>query len=89
MEDQAPFDAVNPRHYRRAGQPEVIDMMIAVYGAEAVAIHCRITAFKYRQRAGHKPGQSVEQEIGKARWYEAMADYLSGTGTDPRVSAGA
>jgi hypothetical protein len=82
-------DPTNPAHYRRAGQPEVIDMMLAVYGRDAVAAYCLCAAFKYRARVGHKPGQDVAQEVGKALWYEAFHAHLMHGGPDPRVSASA
>jgi hypothetical protein len=63
---------------------EVIDQMVLIFGEAAVASHCRITAYKYRMRVGRKAGQPVEQDVAKALWYEAMADYLLGQGPDPR-----
>ena len=77
-------DPINPTHYRQRSM-EVIDMMRAIYGDEAVAAHCDITAFKYRMRVGLKAGQPVEQDVGKALWYERMAAHLRGRGEDPRL----
>jgi hypothetical protein len=79
-------EAINPAHYK-ARPVEVIDQMRALYGVDALAIHCDLTAFKYRQRAGLKPGQPVQQEIDKALWYEALARHLRGHGPDPRDAA--
>jgi hypothetical protein len=65
----------NAKHYKET-RIEVIDMMLAIWGKDAVMVHCEMTAFKYRMRMGHKEGQSIEQELKKARWYEAKAKEL-------------
>lgn len=67
-------DNINPAHYKQ-NSIEVIEMMIRIWGAEKVAIHCEITAFKYRMRAGYKA--DVQEEINKAKWYEEKAKYLN------------
>jgi hypothetical protein len=60
-------------HYNQ--QPiEVIDMMLAVYGKEAVIHFCLLNSFKYRMRAGHK--DDVIKDIEKAKWYEKKAKEL-------------
>ena len=69
------YDYINPNHYKQSGK-EVIDMMIAIWGKEAIAIHCEITAFKYRMRLGLKPDQPIERDLEKAKWYEAKAKKL-------------
>jgi hypothetical protein len=80
-------DAINPTHYRKTGQMEVIDQMMNLYGSYAVKHFCICNAFKYRMRAGLKEGQLVEQDIAKARWYEAMVLFIEGKGKDPREAA--
>lgn len=70
--DQREYDYVLPSHYQRGGS-EVWQMQLAIWGPEAFIKHCEMTAFKYRMRMGDKPGQPLEQEIEKARWYEAKA----------------
>jgi len=70
-----PYNFVDPPHYTD-GQIEVIDMMIRIWGEQRVADYCEINAFKYRMRMGKKPHQSVEQELDKAKWYEAKAKEL-------------
>jgi hypothetical protein len=65
----------NAEHYKKT-RIETIDMMISIWGKDAVMKHCEMTAFKYRMRIGHKEGQSVEQELKKANWYEAKAKEL-------------
>lgn len=69
------YDFVNPSHYKKMSK-EVIEMMIAIWGAEAVAKHCEMCAFKYRMRLGEKPDQPVERDLKKANWYEAKAAEL-------------
>lgn len=60
-------------HYNQ--QPiEVIDMMLAVYGKEAVIHFCLLNSFKYRMRAGHK--DDAIKDIDKAVWYEKKAKEL-------------
>ena len=51
-------------------------MMVDIWGKEAVATHCEITAFKYRMRLGLKPDQPIDRDIEKAKWYEAKAKEL-------------
>ena len=48
---------------------EVIDMIIKIWGPEAAALWCDITAFKYRMRMGTKLDNSIEQDIKKEQWY--------------------
>ena len=59
-------DKINPSHYKQY-PVEVIDMMEAIWGAEAVKTYCLMTAFKYRMRLGHK--DDITQELEKERWY--------------------
>jgi hypothetical protein len=68
-------DAINPDHYK-GYSVEVIDMMVAIWGEEAVAKHCEINAFKYRMRLGKKDNNSIEQEMNKEKWYLDKAKEL-------------
>lgn len=63
----------HPAHYQ--GQHECIDIMRAMFGDEAVKGFCRCNAYKYRYRAGKKDGNTAEQDLAKAEWYE---NYLIG-----------
>ena len=67
-EEVEKYDHVNPDHYKKYSK-EVIDMMVDVYGEEDTAIHCEMTAFKYRMRMGTKPGQPVDRDLEKEKWY--------------------
>lgn len=42
-------------------------MMVSIYGIEATATWCEMTAFKYRMRVGTKPDNPVEQDLDKER----------------------
>lgn len=59
----------HPVHYQ-SYNPEVkiecIEAMRAAFGDEAVAIWCKLNAFKYNWRADSKGGNV---DIGKAVWY--------------------
>lgn len=70
------YEQVNhPTHYN-AYSVETIDMMERIYGAEATAQWCEMTAFKYRMRMGMKPDNSVAQDLAKERWYIERASHL-------------
>lgn len=62
-------DPINPSHYTGGGI-EVWEMMVKLFGEESFATYCEINAFKYRMRAGKKEGNSADQDIKKALWYE-------------------
>jgi len=70
--DPTQYDYINPTHYKK-GSKEVIDMMIDIWGAEAVKAHCEMCAFKYRMRMGLKLDQPLERDLSKAKWYESKA----------------
>lgn len=62
-------DMVNhPDHYK-AGELECIDVMLALYGKEAVMAFCMCNAFKYQWRCNNKG--NCKQDIEKARWYNS------------------
>ncbi|NQZ76816.1 MAG: DUF3310 domain-containing protein [Ekhidna sp.] len=71
------YDMVNPDHYK-SFSVETIDMMVSIWGVESVATHCEITAFKYKMRAGDKPGSIVSTDLDKARWYLNKSNELRG-----------
>ena len=72
------YDMVNPSHYK--DKPiETIEKMRRIWGDEMTSIYCDMTAFKYRERIGDKPGQPLEQEIKKIKWYESKSKELRST----------
>nr|DAS82787.1 MAG TPA: nucelotide kinase [Caudoviricetes sp.] len=59
-------DSVNhPSHYA-TGKYECIDVMLEIFGVEAVKTFCLLNAFKYNYRTGNKNGL---EDIKKAKWY--------------------
>lgn len=65
----------HPTHYNNYSV-EVIDMMRKIWGAEATALWCEMTAFKYRMRLGLKPDNPISQDLDKEAWYLARANEL-------------
>ena len=63
----------HPEHYQ--GKNECIDVMIAMFGVEAVKHFCMCNAYKYRFRSNMKNG---EEDIKKAEWYESKLIELGG-----------
>lgn len=68
-------DQINPQHYQQFSK-ETYEMMIDIWGKEAYILHCQMCAFKYKIRAGNKPGQPVERDLKKADWYLNKAKEL-------------
>ena len=67
-------DTVNhPSHYQ--GKNECIDVMVAMFGKEAVKHFCMCNAYKYRFRSDKKNG---DEDIKKAEWYETKLIELGG-----------
>ncbi len=61
----------HPSHYNKY-DVECIEMMRRIWGNEAVAIWCKLTAFKYRMRLGEKPDNSIKQDLNKEKF---LLDY--------------
>ena len=55
----------HPSHYA-TGKYECIDVMLEIFGVEAVKTFCLLNAFKYNYRSGRKNGL---EDIQKAKWY--------------------
>lgn len=62
------YNHINPDHYKNYSR-EVIDMMESIYGTDATAFYAEMNAFKYRMRMGTKPGQPIERDLEKEKWY--------------------
>lgn len=68
-------DNVNsPKHYKQYST-EVIDMMLQIWGVDAVVTYCEINAFKYRMRMGIKDNP-IEEDLAKEQWYLNRAKLL-------------
>lgn len=59
----------HPDHYINENGEECFEIMIREFGVEKFKIFCELNAFKYDFRAGKKPGESEEDDRGKAKWY--------------------
>ena len=66
----------HPAHYQRDGK-ECIEVMEEEFGPKAVYWFCMLNSFKYCWRAGEKNGNSIEQDLAKAKWYTNYADKLN------------
>lgn len=56
----------HPSHYNQ-GDMECIDGIVGAFGKDEAMVFCKINAFKYLWRLGHKDDEG--QEIGKIKWY--------------------
>jgi hypothetical protein len=68
----------SPPHYTQ-GEIECIDAMKAAFGADELAIYCKIAAFKYVWRCEHKNGL---EDVKKAVWYLEKYIDLKGGNAD-------
>ena len=68
-DDPDKYDFINPQHYKNFSK-EVWEMMVDIWGTDKFVNYCEICSFKYRMRAGSKPGQAPERDLEKATWYE-------------------
>lgn len=74
VNDKDKVDYVNhPPHYTSRPM-ECIDEMLVVFGEKAVFDFCRVTAWKYRHRAGQK-GRAKE-DMAKSDWYLKKAQEI-------------
>lgn len=66
MSDQKENNSMvkHPNHYN-VYDVEVLDMMAAIWGNEAVALWCKMTAYKYRMRMGYKVGVDPSVDFKK------------------------
>lgn len=71
--DECEDNVNHPAHYQ--GKNECIDVMMAMFGKEAVKYFCMCNAYKYRFRADKKNGA---EDIEKAEWYESKLIELRG-----------
>lgn len=66
QEPEAENDVINhPSHYTQGGI-ECIDAMKSAFGADQLAVYCKIAAFKYVWRCEYKNGA---EDVKKAIWY--------------------
>ncbi len=60
-------DMINPSHYGSGDNIECIDVMLQQFGIDEVKSFCKLNAFKYLFRCGHK--DAPLQEMKKIQWY--------------------
>ena len=73
-EGEPQYEMVNqPKHYDFFGMT-VIDVIEKTSSWQEFLGFLKGTAMRYRLRAGSKPGNSLEQDIAKAEWYENKYD---------------
>lgn len=72
-DEVAMYEVDHPNHYNDY-DVEVIEMMRKIWGDGAVKIFCKLNAFKYRMRAGHK--DNTAQDLEKEFWYLHFMNYL-------------
>ena len=76
------YEMVNhPKHYNHY-DVEVIDMMERIFGLYDTYAFCKLNAYKYRMRAGTKPGTPVQQDLDKEQWYLTRAENIKSRMTD-------
>lgn len=56
----------HPKHYDAEGL-ECIDVMIKLYGKDAVLNFCMLNSFKYQFRCNKK--NNCKEDLAKAKWY--------------------
>ena len=76
------YEMVNhPSHYNKY-DIEVIEMMRRIWGDDATALWCEMTAFKYRMRLGEKPEKPIEQNVKKEKWYLEKSKSIKSASSD-------
>jgi hypothetical protein len=71
----------NPKHYNSEVFPEVIDMMVTLFGVNETMSFCKLNSFKYRLRTGLKnvSNDGITEDVRKAIWYEQKYEILRNT----------
>jgi hypothetical protein len=75
-EEKKKYDFINPQHYVQEDGRQTWEHMVDKWGLETTAMWCELTAYKYKDRIGRKPGEDVEREQNKIKWYEDKAAEL-------------
>lgn len=65
----------HPAHYMKNGK-ECYECMVEEFGVKAVIDFFICSAYKYRWRAGMKEGNSMEQDLAKAKNCLKLAEEL-------------
>jgi len=70
------YDFINPQHYVQNDGKQTWERMVDKWGKEKTSLWCEMTAFKYQDRMGKKPGEDKERELKKIEWYTNKANEL-------------
>lgn len=70
------YDYINPQHYVQDDGRQTWEHMVDEFGLEETAIFCKLNAYKYSDRRGRKPGEDIEREDKKIKWYTEKAAEL-------------
>jgi len=71
------YEYVNsPAHYVQEDGRETWERMLDLWTKEEVALWCEMTVFKYQDRLGKKPNETVDRDQGKIDWYTNKAKEL-------------
>lgn len=82
--EEEPEMVNHPAHYEREGRLETINYMEFLFGTKHTAIYCKITSFKYRDRALLK--ENEQQDYKKCDWYmDKYKELKAKVGTDQEV----
>lgn len=74
----------HPAHYEREGRLETINYMEFLFGTKHTAIYCKVTSFKYRDRALLK--ENEQQDYKKCDWYmDKYKELKAKVGTDQEI----
>jgi len=66
-------DVIKPSHYKFFGY-DTMPMIEGILGTEGYLGFLKGSSLKYRLRCGKKKGNSIEQDIAKAMYYEKLYD---------------
>lgn len=76
VEKKETYDFINPQHYVQDDGKQTWERMVDKWGEEKTGLWCEMTAFKYQDRIGKKPGEDTKREQDKIKWYDDKADEL-------------
>ena len=68
----------HPAHYNREGAMECIDEMVLLFGIEEAIVFCKLSAWKYRYRAGEKDDakQDMKKSDNFLKMYKELKERL-------------
>lgn len=73
----------SPAHYVQEDGRETWERMLDLWTLEEVALWCEMTVFKYEDRLGKKPNETIDRDQGKIDWYTKKAEELRAKAKKP------